>query len=984
MRIPILTISIAFALASLAMTMPAFAERTAPEARWAAWERQQAMTKASTLTALPWRSIGPSVQGGRVVDIESVPNQPFMFYVAYASGGIWKTTNNGQSFMPLSDGLPSMISGDIAVDPNAPETLWVGTGEPNASRSSYPGLGVFRSTDGGKSFESKGLLGSDRIARILIDPRNSRRILVAVQGPLYSEGGMRGVFVSEDAGNTWKQTLKTDNGWTGATELVFHPTNPDVVYAATWDKQRSAWNFRESGIGSAVYKSTDGGLSFQKLKAFTSGAGIGRIGLAVSAAKPDWIYASVDQHVPMPEAQRVLGDQPLSPARLKTMSKAEFLAQDPEQIEQFLQGSDFPADLDAAKLIESMKSDAITMDQLRAKLLDGDASLFNSDITGLELYRSENGGEAWEKRHAEPIRDLTYTYGYYFSMLAVAPDNAEQVTLLGMPLAISDDGGKTFSGRLNNEGVHVDHHVWKIDPNFPNRILNGNDGGADISYDGGLHWSRFDRQAVGQSYAIAFDMAEPYNVYTGLQDNGTVKGSSRAKPDDLAAWTVVGGGDGMQVQVDPRDNSIYTGYQFGNYNYSGGGEVRPRAPMTEPLYRFNWQTPIRLSKFNADVFYMGGNKLFRSLDKGKTFEPISGDLTRAKQRGNVPFATITTIAESPQQFGLLWAGTDDGQLWVSADSGVSWRDVGKSLPDAWITGVEPSKSARFRAYAALNGYRRDDQRAMLYVTEDLGRSWKDISAGLPSVPVNVVREDPQNANVLYVGTDRGVYASLDRGKNWQVLGKDLPNVPVHDLQVHPRDRELIAGTHGRSIWVLDALPVQELTDAVRAADISGFYIDEIKFSRRWQSAPSPWFGHIEDKPAQVLNFYAKSPGKGSITINTAAGKPLTELSFDARAGLNQVSWDLLVDAAKALELEASDIKTRSEKGDLKPDAAGLINAKEMPYAQAKKYGWPQYIQPGSYIAHFQMGAASSEVKFTVTAPKALESRAPVLPKVRGK
>ena len=986
MRTSILTISIAFALSALVSAKPAFAERTAPEARWAAWEMQQSMTKASTLTALPWRSIGPSIQGGRVVDIESVPNQPFSFYVAFASGGVWKSTNNGQSFMPLSDGLPSMITGDIAVDPNAPETLWVGTGEPNASRSSYPGLGVFRSTDGGKSFESKGLLGADRIARILIDPRNSKRILVAVQGPLYTEGGMRGVFISEDAGSTWKQTLKTENGWTGATELVFHPTNPDVVYAATWDKQRSSWNFRESGTGSAVYKSTDGGLSFQKLQAFPSAAGVGRIGLAVSAAKPDWIYASVDQHAPMPEAQRILGDQPLSPARLKTMSKAEFLSQDPEQIEQFLEGSDFPTDLDAAKLIESLKTDAITMDQLRAKLLDGDASLFNTNITGLELYRSENGGAAWEKRHAEPIRDLTYTYGYYFSMLAVAPDNAEQVTLLGMPLAISDDGGKTFSGRLNNEEVHVDHHVWKIDPNFPNRILNGNDGGADISYDGGLHWSRFDRQAVGQSYAIAFDMAEPYNIYTGLQDNGTVKGSSRAKPDDLAAWTVVGGGDGMQVEVDPRDNSIYTGYQFGNYSYSGGGgsEVRPRAPMAEPLYRFNWQTPIRLSKFNSDVLYMGGNKLFRSLDKGKTFEPISGDLTRAKQRGNVPFATITAIAESPQQFGLLWAGTDDGQMWVTADSGVSWRDVGKNLPDAWISGIEPSKSARFRAYAVLNSYRTDDQRPMLYVTEDLGRSWRDIAAGLPNVPVNVVREDPQNANVLYVGTDRGVYATLDRGKNWQVLGKGLPNVPVHDLQVHPRDRELIAGTHGRSVWVLDALPVQELTDAVRARDIAGFYIDEIKFSRGWKSAPSQWFGHMADKPVQVLNFYAKSPGKGQVIIKTTAGKSLLEQKFDAQAGLNQLSWDLLVDPAKALGVEALDIKTRTEKGDLKPDASGLINAKETPYAQAKKYGWPQYIQPGNYIAQFQMGSASSEVKFTVSAPKALESRAPVAPKVRGK
>jgi hypothetical protein len=983
MRLRLTSAVLASAIA-LGLSTIALAERTAPEARWAAWQQQQKMQNESLLRGLKWRSIGPSVQGGRVVDIESVPNQPYTFYVAYASGGVWKTVNNGQSFSPLSDGLPSMISGDIAVDPNAPETLWIGTGEPNASRSSYAGLGVFRSTDGGKNFESKGLLGADRIARVLIDPRNSKRILVAVQGPLYTEGGMRGVYLSEDAGDTWRQTLKTDNAWSGATELVFHPKNPDVVYAATWDKARSAWNFRESGVGSAVYKSIDGGLSFKKLTGFPSGAGVGRIGLAVSAAQPDWLYVSVDQHAPMPEAQRVLGDSPFTAERFKTMTKEEFLRQDQEQIEQFLQNSDFPIELDAAKLIEQIKSDAITLDQIRAKLLDGDAALFDTSITGLELYRSEDAGNSFNKRHAEPIRDLTFTYGYYFSMLAVAPDNAEQVTLLGMPLAISDDGGKTFSGRLNQREVHVDHHVWKIDPNFPKRIFNGNDGGADVSYDGGAHWTRFDRQALGQSYAINYDMQEPYNVYTGLQDNGTLKGSSLSKPDDLDAWSVVGGGDGMQIEVDPRDSSIYTGYQFGNYSYSGGHDVRPRAPMSEPPYRFNWQTPIRLSQFNSDVLYMGGNKLFRSLDKGKTFEAISGDLTRAKQRGNVPFATITAIAESPKQFGMLWAGTDDGQLWITNDSGSSWRDVGKGLPDAWVAGVEPSHTARFRAYVALNAYRSDDQRALLYVSEDSGRNWRDISAGLPDVPVNVVREDPQNENLLYVGTDRGVYASLDRGKSWQLLGSELPNVPVHDLQVHPRDRELIAGTHGRSVWILDALPLQELSESVRNSAITAFYIDKIKFSRNWKSQPSQWFGHLFDVPESKLSFYAKTAGKGTLSIKTAKGELLREIAFEAKAGLNQMSWDLLVDAEKALALEGADIKARTDKGDLKPDAAGLLNAKETPYTQAKKYQWPQYIQPGEYLANFKLNDASSEVKFSVEAPKAIESRAPAVVKVRGK
>lgn len=962
----------------------AIAARTESQARWAAWEQAEKMRASSLLTGISWRSIGPSVQGGRVVDIESVPNEPYSFYVAYASGGLWKTTNNGQSFEPLSDRLPSMICGDIAIDPNAPDTVWLGTGEPNASRSSYSGLGVFRSTDGGKSFEARGLTDADRIARILIDPRDSKRVLVAVQGPLYSEGGMRGVYLSEDAGASWRQVMKTDNAWTGATDMVLHPKNPDIVYVATWDKQRTAWNFRESGSGSALYKSTDGGRSFSKLSGFASAKGVGRIGLAVSPAKPDWLYVSVDNQAPMPQDKVDAGDSPFSATRLKTMTKAEFLAQDPNDIEQFLQDSDLPTSLDSTTLIDQVRRDEVTMEQLRAKLLDGNASLFNTDIVGLELYRSENAGQSFERRNIEPIRDLTFTYGYYFAKVAVAPDNADQVTLLGMPLAISEDGGKTFSGRLNNREVHVDHHDWKIDPNYPKRVFNGNDGGADVSYDGGKNWSRFDRQAVGQSYAINFDMAQPYNVYTGLQDNGTLKGSSRAKPDDLTAWSVIGGGDGMQIQIDPRDNSYYTGYQFGNYSYSGGHEVRPRASMAEAPFRFNWQTPILLSRFNSDVLYMGGNKLFRSMDKGKSFDAISGDLTRSKNRGNVPYATITTIAESSKQFGLLWVGTDDGQLWLSENSGNSWRDVGKSLPDHWVSGIEASQHARFRAYAVLNAYRTDDLRPMVFVTEDLGKNWRSISANLPTSAINVLREDPINENVLYVGTDTGAYASLDRGKGWQVLGKDLPNVPVHDLRIHPRERELIAGTHGRSVWILDVLPLQELSAEVLQSPLSAFAIDKVQMSRAWKSAPSQWFGHLADTPTATFSFYAKTAGTGKVQIKTAQGELLQELDVQAMAGLNQLSWDLRIDQARALEIESKGNSVRLEKGEIKTGEGGLINAKETPYAQAKKYGWPNYIQAGTYKVRFELAGQVAEQTLTIEPMKPLESRAAKPQKIRGK
>jgi hypothetical protein len=978
-HIRIIPLSICMLSASIAL-----ADSTPANERWEAWQETQKLQAGSNIAGIPWRSIGPSVQGGRVVDIETVPGRASEFYVAYASGGVWKTTNNGQSFTPLSDQLPSMISGDVAVDPNNPETVWIGTGEPNASRSSYSGLGVFKSTDGGKRFVSSGLLGADRISRIIVDPKNSQRILVAVQGALYTEGGMRGVYLSEDGGKSWKQTLKTINGWTGATELVLHPTKPKVVYAATWDKARSAWNFRESGVGSAIYKSTDGGRTFTQLKSFPSGANIGRIGLAVSKAKPDWLYASLDNMAETPAQDLEMGDSPFSVQRLKTMSKAEFLRQDPQHIEGFLRGSDLPLELDAAALIEKIKSNAITMDQLRAKLEDGNSALFNTDSIGLEIYRSEDGGTSFSKRNDKPIREVTYSYGYYFALISASPTNPDHVVMAGVPLVESMDGGKTFNGKINQRDVHVDHHAYVFDNNFPKRIFNGNDGGIDVSYDEGQHWDRLDRQALGQSYTVQFDMATPYNVYTGLQDNGTLKGSSLSKSDDLRAWQVVGGGDGMQIEVDDKTSALITGYQFGNYQSSLGFDVRPIAPFDQPNYRFNWQTPIRLSHFDGSVLYMGANKVFRSLDQGKTFEAISGDLTRSKNRGNVPFATITAIAESPKQFGMLWAGTDDSQVWLSDNFGQSWRDASKGLPDGWIAGIEPSRFARYRGYIAVNRYRHDDQRALIFVTEDSGRNWRSISADLPDMPVNVIREDPTNENLLYVGTDRGAYASLDRGKSWQAIGSGLPNVPVHDLKIHPRERELIAGTHGRSVWVLDVLPLQEMAGLSASTALKAFHIDAIDYDRGNQSAPSRWFAHWDDRRPIALNFYSKSAGTGSIDIKNSDAQILRTLAFNAKPGLNQVLWDESIDLDAAIAIENMQLQKRIDSGDLKGTERSAINAKETPYAQAKQYGWPNKIQAGTYTVVFKMDDASSESKLVVNPAKPLESRKPVVMKVRGK
>lgn len=960
-----------------------YAQRSSPEVRWQAWSKHQELSEASLLHGISWRSIGPAVQGGRVVDVEAVPGQPYSFYVAYASGGIWKTTNNGGSFAPLSDALASMISGDIAVDPQDPQTLWVGTGEPNASRSSYSGLGVYLSRDGGKSFTHKGLTGADRISRIVVDPRNSKRIFVAVQGALYSSGGMRGIYRSDDAGDTWQQVLAGANGWTGANELLLHPSDPQVMYASLWERSRSPWEFVESGKGSGVYKSTDGGTTWAAMPGFPQGDNIGRIGLAVSKAEPNWLYASVDNHAELPAEQLQASDGPLSPARLKTMTKEAFLALDPEQIELFIRGSDLPVELTATGLIAKIKSGELTIEQLRARLRDGNAALFNTDIRGLQVYRSEDAGATWKLRNSAPIRDFTYTYGYYFATIQVAPDDANKVTILGVPLGQSLDGGESFDGSLNDPNVHVDHHVWWVDPNSPERILNGNDGGLDASFDGGKTFLKVDRQAVGQSYAVAYDFAEPYNVYTGLQDNGTYRGSSQAKPDDLDAWSFVSGGDGMQIQVDPRDNkTVYSGYQFGFYRRGGedAGETRPRPGLTEANLRFNWQTPILLSTHNSDVLYIGAQRLFRSLDQGRTFSPISADLTRSKQRGNVPFATVTSIAESAKNFGVLIAGTDDGQLWVSEDSGAQWRDVGTDLPDTWVSRVQLSQHASKRAYVAFNAYRQDDMRALVYVSENLGRNWKSIAQGLPDEPINALIEDPINPDLLYVGSDRGVYVSLDRGVNWQALDQDLPNVPVHDLAVHPRARELIAGTHGRSVWIADVLPIQELTAKVRDSAVHGFFVGEQTFDRDWKSRRSAWFDRPQDRPKLTLNYWAKKAGSGVLEIRAKNASVLREIKLEAKPGINKVDWDLLVDAEQALKFEQASLAERVELGKLKTP----YSASETPYANAREYDWPQYLQPGSYRAVYRLAGATHQVKFKMKAPEALKPRIKEPAKVRGK
>lgn len=946
------------------------------------------------------------VQGGRVVDVESIPGQPYGFYVAYATGGVWKTTNNGVSFAPLSDAMPTMVSGDIAIDPNLPKRLWLGSGEPNASRSSYGGMGIFVSDDEGATFRHAGLSDVDRIARIVVHPKDSQRLCVAAIGRLYSEGGRRGVFCTRDAGANWTQSL-IGTGHTGAIDLAMDTNNPEVLYAAMWDHARSAWKFSESGAGSGIHKSIDGGQTWSRLSAgLPQGKQVGRIGLALSASQPGVLYASVDNWEDLPVDEQDLGDRPLSARRLKTMSKEQFLAQDPDEIEAFIRSSDLDTELDSKSLIALIKSDELKIQDLINALNDAEAALFNTDIRGLEIYRSDDAGANWKRTHERPLSEVTYTYGYYFGQLRVAPDDANRLYVLGMPLITSADGGKTFTG-MNHPHVHVDHHAWWIDRENPRRMLNGNDGGVDVSYDGGASWLKLDRQPVGQFYSINVDMAEPYNVYGGLQDNGTLKGSSRTRWELGEDWSTIGGGDGMHVAIDSRDDTVYTGYQFGFYNRQGadgGGSVRPREKIKEPALRYNWNTPVVLSTHNQDVVYFAANKLFRSFDQGKSWNAISGDLTTSRNRGNVPFATITSISESTKQFGLIWAGTDDGNVWVTTGGGNDWRNVSARLPDHWVSRVVASSHALKRAYASFNNYRNDDPSAMVYVSDDLGSSWRSISNNLPAEAVNVVREDPVNGDVLYVGTDRGVYVSINRGASWQAFDAGLPNVPVHDLVIHPRDREIIAGTHGRSVWIADALPVQELTETVRSKSVHVFAIDPVQADRGWRGRAARWFDETPDLPKSMISFWAAADGKGQLRVLDAKQRPLREISVDARRGINTIEWDLIVDPALALPAETAAEKATMEKAakektesavdnaltavDTKKanieDAAGLGKLAKSPYAESVRLGHRLFLTPGDYTVALTLNGASSESKFKLKAPEDYKPRAPAKPKLRGR
>jgi photosystem II stability/assembly factor-like uncharacterized protein len=885
--------------------------------------QKEKLAKSSLVKNIAFKNIGPTVMSGRIVDVAVNPDNTTEFYAGYASGGLWYTSNNGTTFTPVLDNSPTQNVGDIAVDWKS-GTIWVGTGEKNSSRSSYAGIGILKSTDKGKTWINVGLPDSHHISRILINPKNADEVVVGVIGHLYSSNKERGIFKTTDGGKTWTKSLFINKD-TGIIDVAFAPENFNIMYAASWERERKAWNFDGDGSSSAIYKSTDAGNSWTKIadkSGFPTGNGVGRIGLAVF--NENTVYALHDSQFRRAKDKNKKPSDDLTKEDFKTMSSDDFLKLTDKKLNTYLKNNGFQEKYRAENVKQMVRVGTVKPIDLASYLEDANSMLFDTQVIGAEVFKTTNGGKSWRKTHKNFLDGVYSSYGYYFGEIRVDLQDENGIYVMGVPIIKSKDGGKTFTS-ISKENVHSDHQALWVNPKKAGHILNGNDGGLKLSYDDGENWIKLNDPAVGQFYSVYADNQKNYNVYGGLQDNGVwvapnnVRINKGWKQSGQNPYKSIMGGDGMQVQVDDRNpNIVYTGYQFGNYfridRESGKNKyIQPKHTLGENPYRFNWQTPIHLSKHNQDILYLGGNKLHRSLNKGDDWETISGDLTTGGKKGNVAYGTLTSISESPFQFGLIYVGSDDGYINVTKNGGGSWTRISNNLPQSlWVSRVIASSHKKERVFATLNGYRFDDFTTYVYVSEDYGKSWKSISSNIPTAAVNVIKEDPENENILYLGTDNGTYVSLNGGVFWEVFSKDLPNVAVHDLVIQPAAKHLIIGTHGRSLYKADIAPLQKMTDAVLVKPAHIFAIKNIRKNNSWGRSWSQW--RKANTPEMKIPFYVNSNKKTTIEIFKGDVKVNT-ISVDADKGYNETMFDVSFSkkGKKAFEKTNKKIKLKEAK-----------------------------------------------------------------------
>jgi photosystem II stability/assembly factor-like uncharacterized protein len=817
----------------------------------------------AVLKGLKFRSIGPTQQSGRFVDFAVPAQKPHTFYAAAASGHLWLTENNGQTFEPLFENENVYSIGDIAVAPSAPDVLYLGTGEANNSRSTYWGDGVYKSVDAGKTWTNVGLKESHHIGRIVVHPTDPQVVYVAALGHLYSENPERGLYKTTDGGKTWAQVLgvEADGRAVGVVDVVMDPSDPQTLFAASYDRFRKPWTFGLGGPGSGIHKTTDGGKTWTKLAGGLPGGILGRIGLAVYAKNPKVLYAAIEN-----------------------ANKPGMSAEDRWK-----------------EILEGKSS---------AGMIDG------------EVYRSDDAGATWVKVSPEK-RSVGGNPGYYYGQIIVDPNDDKVVYILSVGVLASRDGGKTWISPFQFGG---DNHALWIDPKDSRHMLLGYDHGLGVTWDGGKSWYHPDFLPLAQFYAIDYDLSHPYRVAGGLQDNGSLMGPSTkpgaggggfgrraagGPPIRLEDWLSLGGGDGMYNVFDRTTNrTIYTESQFGPLSRLDlvTGESKSIAyARQKPETRWNWCSPILVSAHNSDVVYHCGNVVVMSANRGESWIEISPDLTTndpAKLTvggkggdGNIQYCTITTFDESPLLPGVLWAGTDDGNVWVTRDNGKAWTKLNDRIPGQpgyWVSRVAASPSDPGTAYVSYTGFRNDDFRPFLYKTADYGATWTSIAAGLPEGPVNVVREDPRNPALLFVGTDFGVFASIDGGRTWTRMSANLPTQPVHDLKVHPREADLIVATHGRGAYIADIKPLQELTAEVLAKDVHLFAVEpKVRWiGRDLRESSSSNFAGESEAPGVPISYTLRTKPR-EVKVRILAGTAmLNEIAGTSEIGLNTVVWDM--------------------------------------------------------------------------------------------
>ena len=739
--------------------------------RLEAFERHKALANASPYKDIQWRNIGPDHISGRVTEVAGIPGNRNIMFASFATGGFWKTMDAGENWIPLFDAQATQSIGAFCLAPSNPDVIYVGTGEANIFRASLPGIGMYRSSDGGKSWQHIGLENTGTIARILVHPKNPDRVWVAAGGNEWSRNPERGVYYTENGGRSWRRVLGEDEK-TGAIDLAMDPSNPDVIIASMWNRIRRRWSDPVPEDGDHLYKSIDGGRTWRMI---TNGLPhtkfTGRIGIAFAPSKPDRIYAYVDNHTPKREP--------------------------------------------------------------RAGELDPYGRPIQVIPFGVQVYRSEDKGENWEKvsTEDEKLERFAGTYGWVFGQIRVDPVDPDVVYIMGVPLAKSVNGGKTFTimraTDKESDRTHGDHHALWIDPTDTKYIINGNDGGVVVSYNGGARWKNFFRKIpTTQFYNVTWDMRKPHTVYGSVQDEGSFKGMVTNDYDhpkkDQQGWTTAPGGEGTIIAIDPTSPDIvYASSFYGRLMRSDlskpdsirSTEIYPKRAEGEDVHRGEWLAYTMLSPHDPNTIYHGFQYLFRSTDQGKTWTRISGDLTYndTMKMGRTPYAinhqAITAIDESPIIQGLLYVGTDDGRVWRQDGSGATWKSLMSGIPqNAHVSRIVTSKYDPSGVYLTLSNRREDDNQTYIYYSSDRGDTWTPIGNGLPPAPVNVVREDPKTTGILYAGTDMGVYISKNKGKTWHSLQANLPAVvSVQDLYIHPRDGQLVIATYGRGVWVLDDL-----------------------------------------------------------------------------------------------------------------------------------------------------------------------------------